>query len=206
MVSTWWRGPADESIRVSKGGFERGVRVTHPLGGTSLDLAGRRAVAATVTAMTIGQRANLRGVPVDVTCTGRFYDLLDRRGDTWRIVLRHPVYDCDRLPCLSGRTAPWKGSSQPDSPVRHRRGSSAPSPVRLGGWRAQLAVGDLQYSEVGRCETSADGSSSSANVAGGATSPSRGKVRPGRRRDHRAPSPDRHATLRRPGVTADHPG
>jgi len=95
MVSTWWQGPADEFVVASREGFERGVRVTHILGGTSVDLVGQRAVA--VTRVTIGQRARLRGVPVDVTCTGRFYDLLDRRGDRWGIVLRHPIYDSDRL-------------------------------------------------------------------------------------------------------------
>jgi hypothetical protein len=81
MVSTWWQGPADEFVVASRDGFERGVRVTHILGGTSVDLVGRRAVA--VTRVTIGQRARLQGVLVDVTCTGRFYDLLDRRGDRW---------------------------------------------------------------------------------------------------------------------------
>ena len=95
MVATWWEGPAEEFVQLSREGFERGVRVTHSLGGTSVDLTSTRAVA--VTRMAIGQRALLAGVAVDVTCTGRFFDLLERRDHRWGIVLRHPIYDHDRL-------------------------------------------------------------------------------------------------------------
>ena len=40
MMATWFQGPADEFIRVSREGFERGVSILHFLGGTSIDLAG----------------------------------------------------------------------------------------------------------------------------------------------------------------------
>jgi hypothetical protein len=33
----------------------------------------------------------------DVVCTGRFYDFFERSGDAWRIVLRQPIYEKDRL-------------------------------------------------------------------------------------------------------------
>jgi hypothetical protein len=95
MMATWFQGPATEFIRVSREGFERGVNILHFLGGTTIDLAGERAIAQTK--MTISQRAEVEGVICDVTCTGRFYDFLERRQGSWGIVLRQPIYEKDRL-------------------------------------------------------------------------------------------------------------
>ena len=95
MEATWFQGSADEFIKVSREGFERGVSILHFLGGTSVDLAGTRAVAQTK--MTISQRATVDDVACDVVCTGRFYDFLKKRGDRWGLVLRQPIYEKDRL-------------------------------------------------------------------------------------------------------------
>ena len=95
MMATWFQGPAEEFIRVSREGFERGVRILHFLGGTSIDLSGARAAAQTK--MTITQRAEVEGVLCDVVCTGRFFDFLERRADRWGLVLRQPIYEQDRL-------------------------------------------------------------------------------------------------------------
>jgi hypothetical protein len=99
MMATWFQGSAEEFIRVSQEGFERGVSILHFLGGQSIDLAGNRAVSQTK--MTIGQRARVHDVLVDVVCTGRFYDFLEKRaqGDQmrWGIVLRQPIYEKDRM-------------------------------------------------------------------------------------------------------------
>jgi hypothetical protein len=95
MMATWFQGPADEFIRVSSEGFDRGVRILHFLGGTSIDVEGDRAVAQTK--MTISQRADVHDVSCDVVCTGRFYDFLEQRDDVWGIVLRQPIYEQDRL-------------------------------------------------------------------------------------------------------------
>jgi hypothetical protein len=95
MMATWFQGPAADFIRVSREGFERGVRILHFLGGTSIDLAGPRAIAQTK--MTISQRAAVHGVECDVVCTGRFYDFLEKRDGRWGIVLRQPIYEKDRL-------------------------------------------------------------------------------------------------------------
>ena len=43
MMATWFQGTADEFIKVSQEGYERGVRILHFLGGTSIDVAGNRA-------------------------------------------------------------------------------------------------------------------------------------------------------------------
>ena len=95
MMATWFQGTADEFIRVSRDGYERGVRILHFLGGMSVDVAGTRAIAQTK--MTISQRAAVEGVPCDVVCTGRFFDFLEKRAGRWGMVLRQPIYEKDRL-------------------------------------------------------------------------------------------------------------
>ena len=95
MMATWFQGTADEFIKVSQEGYERGVRILHFLGGSSVDIAGARAIAQTK--MTISQRATVDNVVCDVVCTGRFYDFLEKRNDRWGLVLRQPIYEKDRL-------------------------------------------------------------------------------------------------------------
>jgi SnoaL-like domain len=95
MMATWFQGTADEFIAVSKAGLDNGVNILHFLGGSSIRVAGDRAVAQTK--MMISQRAEVEGVPCDVSCTGRFYDLFERRDDRWGMVLRQPIYEKDRL-------------------------------------------------------------------------------------------------------------
>ncbi len=118
MTATWFQGPASTFIEVSREGFNRGVSILHFLGGFTCDLAGHRAVAQTK--MTISQRASVDEVLVDVVCTGRFYDFLEKRPSTplgtgsstrrdtgpstkveatlrWGIVRRQPIYEKDRM-------------------------------------------------------------------------------------------------------------
>jgi hypothetical protein len=95
MMATWFQGSADEFIKVSQEGYDRGVRILHFLGGTSIDVKGTRAIAQTK--MTISQRAPVENVPCDVLCTGRFYDFLEKRAGRWGLVLRQPIYEKDRL-------------------------------------------------------------------------------------------------------------
>jgi hypothetical protein len=99
MSATWFQGPAPKFINVSRTGFEKGVSILHFLGGTSVDLNGKRAIAQTK--MTINQRAEVDGVAVDVLCTGRFYDFFELRTvggkEEWRIVRRQPIYEKDRM-------------------------------------------------------------------------------------------------------------
>ena len=39
----------------------------------------------------------VEGVLCDVTCMGRFYDLVEKRGSRWAIVLRQPIYEAVRI-------------------------------------------------------------------------------------------------------------
>lgn len=95
MMATWTQGTADEFIAISKAGWAKGVSILHFLGGTSIDLAGDRAVSQTK--MTISQRGDVEGIVCDVLCTGRFYDFWERRAGRWGLVLRQPIYEKDRL-------------------------------------------------------------------------------------------------------------
>jgi hypothetical protein len=95
MSATWFQGPAEEFIQVSKAGFEKGVSILHFLGGTSVDIKGQRAIASTK--MTISQRGLCDGVKVDVVCTGRFYDFFEEKNGVWKIVRRQPIYEKDRM-------------------------------------------------------------------------------------------------------------
>src|SRR5215472_6500752 len=103
MMATWFQGPAEKFIEVSREGWNKGVSILHFLGGSAIDLAGPRAIAQTK--MTISQRAAVDGVVCDVLCTGRFYDFFERRKGEWRIVLRQPIYEKDRLDLLDPAAA-----------------------------------------------------------------------------------------------------
>ena len=111
----------------------KGVSILHFLGGTSIELAGDRAIAQTK--MTISQRGDGRRRACDVVCTGRFYDFFERRAGRWGIVLRQPIYEKDRIdpvdPAAQARARPgrcWRGfpTAIATSPTS-RRGSATPS-------------------------------------------------------------------------------
>ena len=104
MMATWFQGSASAFIDVSRQGLERGVRILHFLGGSSIDVAGVRAIAQTK--MTISQRGDVDGVRCDVVCTGRFYDFFEQRDDRWKIVLRQPIYEKDRVDPLDPAAMP----------------------------------------------------------------------------------------------------
>jgi hypothetical protein len=95
MWATWFQGTYEQFIKVSQEGYDKGVRIMHMLGGTTIDIKGKRAIAQTK--MTISQRAPVEGVMCDVVCTGRFYDFLEKRKGKWGLVLRRLAYEKDRL-------------------------------------------------------------------------------------------------------------
>ena len=95
MQATWFQGTRDQFIKVSEEGWQRGVRILHFLGGSTIDVSGPRAIAQTK--MTISQRAKVEDVLCDVVCTGRFYDFFEKRSGRWGLVLRQPIYEKDRL-------------------------------------------------------------------------------------------------------------
>jgi SnoaL-like domain len=95
MMATWFQGPAADFIAANRKGWDKGVSILHFLGGSSIEIAGNRAVAQTK--MTISQRAPIDGIECDVVCTGRFYDFFEKRAGRWGLVLRQPIYEKDRI-------------------------------------------------------------------------------------------------------------
>jgi hypothetical protein len=95
MMATWFQGSFEDFISASVDGWNRGVRILHFLGGSSIDVAGNRAISQTK--MTISQRASVEGVLCDVVCTGRFYDFFEKRKGEWGMLLRQPIYEKDRI-------------------------------------------------------------------------------------------------------------
>jgi hypothetical protein len=95
MTATWFQGPAEKFIEVSREGFERGVSIHHVLGGFTCDIVDERAIAQT--RMSIHQRGLVDHVLVDVVCSGRFFDFLEERDGRWAIVRRQPIYEQDRM-------------------------------------------------------------------------------------------------------------
>ena len=47
--------------------------------------------------MTISQRGRVDGVLVDVLCTGRMYDFLEKYQGRWLVRRRQPIYEKDRM-------------------------------------------------------------------------------------------------------------
>jgi hypothetical protein len=95
MTATWFSGPADAFVAASKAQWEKGSRVAHVLGGTSVRLNGGKAIAETRLILAI--RAPLDGEEVDVTCYGRFYDRMAKHEGGWGILRRNVVYEKDRI-------------------------------------------------------------------------------------------------------------
>lgn len=95
MMATWCQASADGFIEASRKGWDNGVSILHFLGGHSAEVSGDRAISQTK--MTISQRAVVHDVLVDVVCTGRFFDFLEKREGRWGMVLRQPIYEKDRM-------------------------------------------------------------------------------------------------------------
>jgi hypothetical protein len=95
MMATWFQGSAKEFIELTRVGWEKGVRILHLVGGTSIDVNGARAIAQTK--MSISQRADVDGHICDIVCTGRFYDFFEKVENQWLLLLRQGIYEKDRI-------------------------------------------------------------------------------------------------------------
>jgi hypothetical protein len=104
MMATWFQGPFEEFIRVTREGWKKGVSILHFLGGSAIEVAGDRAIAQTK--MTISQRGLVEGVPCDVVCTGRFHDFVQKHEGEWKLLHRQPIYEKDRIDPLDPAQVP----------------------------------------------------------------------------------------------------
>ena len=104
MMATWFQGPFEDFIRVTREGWSKGVSILHFLGGSAIEIAGDRAIAQTK--MTISQRGLVEGVACDVVCTGRFYAFVQKHEGEWKLLHRQPIYEKDRIDPLDPAQAP----------------------------------------------------------------------------------------------------
>lgn len=94
MITTWGgRTTPAQFAEKAEAGYQRGDRMLHSNGGTSVQLAGHRAVSQSK--MRIMQVGPVEGVLCEIACIGRNYDLCERRDGRWGIVLRQPIYERD---------------------------------------------------------------------------------------------------------------
>lgn len=121
MMTTWGgqttpQGFADAAER----GYERGDRMLHECGPTTVEVRGNRAIAQSK--LRIMQRGPVEGVVCDVDCIGRAYDFVERRAARWGIVLRQPIYERDFIqpvdPSERVRLDPDKLAALPDGYAR----------------------------------------------------------------------------------------
>jgi hypothetical protein len=95
MRATWFNGPFEEFIRISEEGVKHGLNILHILGGTAIEVNGKRAVS--MTKLIILQRASLDGILCDVSTYARHQDLWEERQDRWGLVSRETICDKDRI-------------------------------------------------------------------------------------------------------------
>lgn len=98
MSVSWFDGPAAEFVARSQSlAATRGPGdwSKHFLGVTRVHRAGNRALAETDAV--ILTRGKIGGIAADTTTYSRFFDRIERRGTTWRILHRTAIYERDRI-------------------------------------------------------------------------------------------------------------
>jgi hypothetical protein len=95
MTATWFDGSFTDFILAVQDSWRKGSSSQHFLGGTISSIQGHKAIAQT--RMSIMVRGQLQGLDVDITCTGRFYDRVEKRDGHWRILKRNVIYEKDRM-------------------------------------------------------------------------------------------------------------
>jgi hypothetical protein len=97
MSTTWSVGTAADFVNHVMNAAKKkgGRRSMHFIGATTVDLNGDKAIAET--RMVLLVRGVLQGVEVDVTNYGRTHDRFVRHDGQWRIQVRVPIYERDRM-------------------------------------------------------------------------------------------------------------
>jgi hypothetical protein len=95
MIVTWSQSSGAEFTQRAKAHFDAGAKSLHLLGGSSIDVAGTRAIAQTKVSIMV--RGRVHDVEVDVTSFGRFVDFLEKLDGRWRLYLRTVIYELDQM-------------------------------------------------------------------------------------------------------------
>ena len=98
MMATWFQGPAADFIKVSIEGWNKGVSILHFLGGSSIDVAGNRAISQTK--MTISHARRSTDIWWTWSARAGFTISLKSATDNGESVLRQPIYEKDRMDAI----------------------------------------------------------------------------------------------------------
>ena len=98
MTATWFDGNFEDFITSVQASWRKGSKSQHFLGGSVAQIKGSKAIAQT--RMSIMVRGTLDNQEVDITCTGRFYDRVEKRDGKWKILKRNVIYEKDRMDLL----------------------------------------------------------------------------------------------------------
>jgi len=98
MTATWFDGSFEDFITAVQASWRKGSKSQHFLGGTVAQINANKAIAQT--RMSIMVRGRLDNQEVDITCTGRFYDRVEKRDGKWKILKRNVIYEKDRMDLL----------------------------------------------------------------------------------------------------------
>ncbi|MDQ6680341.1 MAG: nuclear transport factor 2 family protein [Pseudomonadota bacterium] len=119
MKTTWFDGTAEDFVDASMRASATGAQVLHAMGPSTIHIRADRAIAET--RVTLLLRDQLDGVEIDVTCYGRFIDLLVKRSGRWALLTRTPIYEKDCLvPSRPGRAPQLDESALAKYPSGYR--------------------------------------------------------------------------------------
>ena len=149
---SWYEGSALGFVERSKqaaAARKPDERSAHWLGNFRATVNGNRALLESD--VQILSRDYLDGILFDCTCYGRFFDLIERREDTWRIARWTCIYDKDRLDPVVPGAAPdsfFAGLdlSGPDNGCafmrlrQKKKGRTVPQGLIMGGSAAEHAL------------------------------------------------------------------
>jgi hypothetical protein len=92
---SWFDGSFEQFVNSSREMAEKGSQAKHIVSPPFIKVNGNRAVSeANVILLARGSNGHLE---IDLTTYARFYDLLEKRGGSWRIFKRTAIYESDRM-------------------------------------------------------------------------------------------------------------
>jgi hypothetical protein len=92
---SWFEGPFEQFVNSSREMAEKGSQAKHIVSRPFIKVNGNRAVSeANVILLARSSNGHLE---IDLTTYARFYDLLEKREGSWRILKRTAIYESDRM-------------------------------------------------------------------------------------------------------------
>ncbi len=103
---SWYSGAFEGFVEASKDMAQRGSQSTHIMDPSLIDVHGDRAIA--ITPVSIRGRAKVAlGIEVDLTSEAHFFDFLQQREGTWRMLRRVCIYQKDRMDSVQPSLRFW---------------------------------------------------------------------------------------------------